>query len=168
MSNTKMADPLKIVSKVSQSTHLDGVRLLRGSFHVERVAEPSTANPAGLGTSFSFEQSIESDHLLSRVSIALDVQQLGPPPRHFVSVKATIELSYKMAAKFAEDELEAFAKINGIYHAWPYWREFVQSATTRAGLPPLTLHPIQAGEAMVMAGYAPPAEAKPKAKATPR
>lgn len=28
-----------------------------------------------------------------------------------------------------------FANLNGPYNAWPYWREFVQSAANRAGLP---------------------------------
>ena len=36
----------------------------------------------------------------------------------------------------------AFGELNGVHNAWPYWREFVQSATTRLGLAPLTL-PVQ-------------------------
>lgn len=36
-------------------------------------------------------------------------------------------------------QIEAFGKINGVYNIWPYWRELVQSATTRMALPPLTL-----------------------------
>lgn len=35
--------------------------------------------------------------------------------------------------------LAAFAQINGVFNAWPYIRETVQSLTTRMGLPPLTL-----------------------------
>ena len=34
---------------------------------------------------------------------------------------------------------EQFANLNGIYNAWPYWREFVQNMVGRMGLPPLTI-----------------------------
>jgi len=32
-----------------------------------------------------------------------------------------------------------FARINGIFNAWPYWRELVQNTIARMGLPQLTL-----------------------------
>jgi len=34
---------------------------------------------------------------------------------------------------------EAFGQSNGIYNAWPYWREFVQNTVARMNLPPLTI-----------------------------
>lgn len=34
---------------------------------------------------------------------------------------------------------ERFANLNGIYNAWPYWREFVQNTIVRMGLPSLSL-----------------------------
>lgn len=164
MTTPKITDLLKLVNKVARATHLDAVRILRGSFQVEALPNAPTETTAALGSSFAFDRSVTKDHLLSRVSFSLDVQQSGTPPLHAVTVKATIELSYKMTAEFEEAELDCFAKVNGIYHAWPYWREFVQNSTTRAGLPPLTLHPIQAGEAMVMAGFVPPAAQGQEAK----
>lgn len=152
---TTKPDPLRVVSRVAQAVHLDGVRQLSGSFRVEVLPTPAPAEAADLGSSFSVERSLHGDHLLSRVAFTLSVQQQGQPPLHCVTVTSTIELRYRITAKFEDDELEKFAKINGIYHAWPYWREFVQNCTTRAGLPPLTLHPIHATEAMAMAGLAP-------------
>ena len=38
-----------------------------------------------------------------------------------------------------KDNIEAFGRINGIYNAWPYWREFVQDTIARMGLPRLTV-----------------------------
>lgn len=35
--------------------------------------------------------------------------------------------------------IKAFGEMNGIYNAWPYWREYVQSVTVRMGLPPFTV-----------------------------
>jgi preprotein translocase subunit SecB len=37
--------------------------------------------------------------------------------------------------------------MNGIYNIWPYWREYVQTTTSRLGLPPLTL-PVLTGESL--------------------
>jgi preprotein translocase subunit SecB len=34
---------------------------------------------------------------------------------------------------------DAFAQSNGLYNAWPYWREFVQNTVARMNLPPLTI-----------------------------
>jgi len=36
-----------------------------------------------------------------------------------------------------DDELEYWFTICPIFDAWPYWREFVQSMSTRMGFPPL-------------------------------
>jgi hypothetical protein len=37
------------------------------------------------------------------------------------------------------DDLYYFSDINPISNAWPYWREFVQSMSTRMGFPALTV-----------------------------
>lgn len=37
------------------------------------------------------------------------------------------------------EQTDAFGKVNGLFNVWPYWRELVQSITTRMALPPLTL-----------------------------
>ncbi|HET6880440.1 MAG TPA: hypothetical protein VFI31_09810 [Pirellulales bacterium] len=38
---------------------------------------------------------------------------------------------------FSEEEVETIVKRVSVLVVWPYWREFVQSTTTRMGLPPL-------------------------------
>jgi hypothetical protein len=38
-----------------------------------------------------------------------------------------------------QEHLAAFAKVNGIYNVWPYFRELVQSMGSRLGLPPVVL-----------------------------
>lgn len=39
-----------------------------------------------------------------------------------------------------------FATYNGVFNAWPYWREFVNNMTARMQLPPLTLQVYRYGE----------------------
>jgi hypothetical protein len=58
-----------------------------------------------------------------------------------VSIRAVFEILYQLPEGLAvgNDELEAFARSNGVFNAWPYFREFVQSMATRMGLPPILL-----------------------------
>jgi len=68
-------------------------------------------------------------------------RQAGSPEDLFVRIEARFALTYAITSQenLTEDNYEAFAQRNGVYNAWPYWREFVQSTTVRMGLPPLTL-----------------------------
>jgi len=56
-----------------------------------------------------------------------------------------IDTSFLLAYKIENFEgltqkgFEQFASLNGIYNAWPYWREFVQNTVTRMGLPSLSI-----------------------------
>lgn len=56
-------------------------------------------------------------------------------------VVVTLELTYEVPADTELDEvaLKAFAETNGIFNAWPYFREFVQSSFVRMDLPPVLL-----------------------------
>jgi preprotein translocase subunit SecB len=59
-----------------------------------------------------------------------------------IDVGARIEARYEIPDEEegpSAGEMKAFAKTNGMLNVWPYWREYVQSASLRAGLPPLTL-----------------------------
>jgi hypothetical protein len=56
-------------------------------------------------------------------------------------VEASFILIYSVDSFDGLDEknIEAFAVTNGVFNAWPYWREFVQNTTVRMGLSPLTI-----------------------------
>lgn len=58
-----------------------------------------------------------------------------------LSLLAAFDLLYDLpkAKDFAAADLSRFANVNGVYNAWPYWRELVQSITVRMGLPPIVL-----------------------------
>ena len=53
-----------------------------------------------------------------------------------LKLEATFVLVYTLPsdAKYESRCLQYFAELNGAYNAWPYWREFVQTATGRVGL----------------------------------
>lgn len=58
-----------------------------------------------------------------------------------VYIEATFVLVYsaERIGKLNNDNFQAFGNTNGVFNAWPYWREFVQNTITRMGLPPLTI-----------------------------
>lgn len=62
-------------------------------------------------------------------------------PKGPLTLSATFRLLYDIEnlASFSPEALAEFAKLNGIFNAWPYWREFVQSTTGRFGVPPMVV-----------------------------
>ena len=58
-----------------------------------------------------------------------------------VSISVSYELTYRIPTNMSTstEALTEFAKANGVFNAWPYFREFVHSALARMGLPPFIL-----------------------------
>ena len=56
-------------------------------------------------------------------------------------IEATFLIVYKAESLdgLKQNNFEAFAQTNGVYNAWPYWRELVQNTIARMSLPPLTI-----------------------------
>lgn len=77
---------------------------------------------------------------------------------YLAKIEATFEISYRIdnVARFGQQSLSAFARLNGLFNVWPYWRELVQSTVTRLGLPPFTVPPFQPQKAVKNAVAAPP------------
>jgi hypothetical protein len=65
----------------------------------------------------------------------------APKAEPLISIRAAFELRYRLpeGQTATMEELEAFAEVNGVFNAWPYWREFVQSTSVRMDLPPVVL-----------------------------
>jgi hypothetical protein len=68
------------------------------------------------------------------------------PDKLVMKIEASFCTSYAYQApavpddfEVGSDDLEYFFRINPISHAWPYWREFVQSMSARMGFPALTV-----------------------------
>jgi hypothetical protein len=58
-----------------------------------------------------------------------------------IVIDASFVLSYKIDnfEGLTQKAFEQFGNLNGIYNAWPYWREFVQNIIVRMGLPSLSI-----------------------------
>lgn len=60
-----------------------------------------------------------------------------------IKIQANFVILYKFPVPFEgeipQDVVKEFGEKQAVMHAWPYWREFVQSATSRMGLPILRM-----------------------------
>lgn len=68
-----------------------------------------------------------------------------------VQLRAATELVYRRRPKapdvFADEDLNAFARVNAPFQAWGYWREFTNSTLQRLELPPFALPLFRPGDA---------------------
>ncbi|CAN5895734.1 hypothetical protein BH23PLA1_BH23PLA1_24560 [soil metagenome] len=76
-----------------------------------------------------------------RVLFSLQARTKGSdadsPP--VVAIECGFVLIYAVPSfeELDDEGLKAFARTSGVFNAWPYWREFVQSACTRLAVPTL-------------------------------
>lgn len=52
-------------------------------------------------------------------------------------ISATLVAEYQVLGELEPDALQEFSEQNGLFHAWPFWREYVHSACARLRLPPI-------------------------------
>jgi preprotein translocase subunit SecB len=56
-----------------------------------------------------------------------------------IMLQCTFVLLYTSKAPMSDEIFKTFSALNVPLNTWPYFREFVQSCTSRLGLPPLVL-----------------------------
>ena len=143
---SKAADELK---RLIDEVEIEGVRL------VEATAETKVRSPADTGAvdllvnrtaAISERQDNKTFFVVAKMRAQLVPEQAKEEP--LVSIETSFELQYRLPEGFRADPdtLTTFAQTNGIYNAWPYWREFVQSTFARMGLPPVVLPLLRARE----------------------
>jgi preprotein translocase subunit SecB len=84
------------------------------------------------------------DHILCILTfiITVDPEQLPDANQHpTFQVEAAFAVAYSFDSLegISPEQITEFGQRNALYNVWPYWREFVQSTTTRMGLPPLKI-----------------------------
>lgn len=81
------------------------------------------------------------DNLQIEVTVHCSVRAETAEQKEFINIESRFAVTYKVPSfeELTEEHIDAFGEVNGTYNVWPYWREFVQNATMRMGLTPLTL-----------------------------
>lgn len=158
ISKQKTKTPLELALTVSDRIELESVRLMSCNCEQLQLVGPGPKN-------FEIEKKSTSgmDKGTKRVFVTIDFVlktfETGADNKEpFVVIQASFLLIYNADTLegITEEAVELFGSTNGIFNAWPYWREFVQNTTMRMTLPPLTIP--------VFRIFAPKEPEKPKKK----
>lgn len=148
---------MKRVSAASRLFELEAIRFIECRFSYGDAQENSDID-VKIGIA---EQEVELQDKTLHVSMLFEF--LAPSPfkeeEKRVEVRARLTLDYERQPDQGDvDQADAdtFGRVNGIYNAWPYLREYVQSSLLRLGLPPFELPLLRAGAAAQLAGFVDP------------
>lgn len=145
---SEAADDLK---RLIAEVEIEDVRLVEATAET-KVRSPADSGAVDLLVNRTAEISERQDNgtffVVAKIGTQLVSEQAKEEP--LVSIETSFELQYRLPEGFrvGPDTLTTFAETNGIYNAWPYWREFVQSTFARMGLPPVVLPLLRAREVM--------------------
>jgi len=125
---------------VSDRVQLKDVRLIE--FGCNQKQGASRAKKA-YNMDYSTEVAVdkESGHVLVIAKFHFEAFAEGEPQKNVLKANATFALTYTIGnfKGLTQKGFNQFADLNGIYNAWPYWREFMQNTIARLGLPPLVI-----------------------------
>ena len=92
-----------------------------------------------VSTVFSANEELNTLSVLARFH--LHASRADDPKQRLLSIEAEFVLIYRVSSMegLTQKHFEAFANANGVFNAWPYWREYVHSMTQRMGLDALVV-----------------------------
>ncbi|MFC1762381.1 hypothetical protein ACFL6U_09910 [Planctomycetota bacterium] len=165
--SAKHARPEDLGVRVSDRVQILDVRLI--SCHVEQTPESSSDLPKNLDlqVNTNVEQNRDLDFILVFAEFSLEIRlEDGPSKDPIVQIHAQFLLTYHIDSfdDLTDKAFRQFGEMNGVYNAWPYWREFVQNTTARMGLKSLTLPVFRVLPGKPKASPAKKAKAKAKKK----
>jgi hypothetical protein len=139
-----LPNPMELAAPISARVTIQGIMLVESNLR---------RTPDTLGTrsklrvnikvaNVSYRIETESGKLIVlptfELSAEREIDSEDPP---FLSIRASFALEYTVESinDFGDENIRAFAETNGIFNAWPYWREYVQSTSARMGFPVMTI-----------------------------
>lgn len=141
-----MTTNLQLARQVAKEVQIENVVLRKAE--VEAFFGPNSL-PSELALIHGFRSEYEIQHSegSQKLSVIVDFQfeareaTSGELGAIVADLSATFQLMYSLPDEFAAADscFEQFAAVNGVYNAWPYWRELVQTSTGRIGLPGVVL-----------------------------
>lgn len=142
MANTR-AETVRNLAKVVEIEHIYMTR-----FEAERLVIEQAPRECSVETTVSAESRVTSPSTFE-ASVTFQLTAKGADGTPVLKIKCQPCLKYRVTGTthLQPDAVKTFAEVNAVFHAWPYCRELVQSATTRLGLTlTLTLPPLRVGD----------------------
>ena len=125
---------------VSDRVELKDVRLLKSECNIN-IKALSGKKTYSIRHSADFNIDRECGVIIVVPHFEFEAFAEGEPENQVLTINASFLLYYSVKdfEGLTKKGFEQFANLNGIYNAWPYWREFVQNTIARMGLPPLAI-----------------------------
>ena len=135
LSQATIESPLDKVSQVSPHASIQRVGMRQGVFEFE-----SKDDTVEFGLRLGFGHSVDEGQIKSYIHLEMRLESLEDETE-CMRLLAAFEVIYGLeeGVELSEDSIEAFAKINGTFNVWPYWREYVAQCASRMNL---TLEPV--------------------------
>jgi preprotein translocase subunit SecB len=138
---------LSLTIPVASKVQIKSIRLLNAAMRYN-----PTEFIEGMTVEFGFDSEVSTNESEKSIKIRTKFETFAHRKEETdvnkfpVKIRGEYEIEYSLESfeGIKPENIQAFGSMNGVYNAWPYWREFVQSMTVRMALPPLTL-PIMTG-----------------------
>lgn len=107
----------------------------RFSTEEHRVVRCVSDDPEEVYSCIEYRLSFDA-RFLSEKLVDADLEQADVvAEKKLAEVSAMFAVLYRIVTEVDEDALQAFGIQNAPLHAWPYWRELLQTASSRLKLP---------------------------------
>ena len=145
----KKSPELPVSDPISPQQMAARLRLLEIRTLKSRAAFLFHKSPINIEQRINVQANVRSDlsQIVVLIQFALRGELEPASGEQDFGLEATFGLTYHVDDPIVLDQAFAqqFAQQGALFQIWPYWREFVHSASTRAGLPPLNIPAITPG-----------------------
>lgn len=148
-------EALELAATVAPHAVLLAIRMMHGYFQMHPAEDFSQEEAHQVQGRVSFQQ-LDEVKTTALVEFRMVLPLPNAQPASSVEIRSAFEVIYQIEDRDSrgEDAAEAFTRINAIFNAWPYWREFVSNSVARTGSPPQFPQLIMQPSAAALAGYA--------------
>lgn len=131
---------LDLAAPVSERVEVREI-LLAGSMTKRGPTRDGLIANLAMGVNVATEVDKEKKVICVQLHFTLRAKYDEPKEEELLRIEAAFVLRYQVPSLkgLGRPSITAFGELNGVYNAWPYWREFVQNTTVRMGLPALTV-----------------------------
>ena len=137
-SNLKESDPIALAATVAERVEIRDVRLVRASCFQSPGAGGIKKFMSDLvrRTESQIDESKKIIAIVAHFEFSAKDANIDSESKLDLHVAADFVLLYRIndLQGLTEPHFRQFGDINGVYNAWPYWREYLHSTIARMGL----------------------------------
>lgn len=137
-----MTDDRHVAARLAAKSELVDIRMVKSAFEHRGFPESGMPISYNLHINPDAKLSEASDKFVTSAEFTIEISQdIEDETNDIAHIEFVLVGMYNVEEKleFNDDEVTAFGKSTGIFALYSYAREYVQSVTSRLGLPALTL-----------------------------